>query len=294
MNAIGIECGADGSGVSSRCVIERNPLVHASIAGFPTTATGVRCEQDGCARIVQNEISGTQGATIVGLYLETAMAYVARNRISGGCGTVSATGIVAANSRARLENNLVFGGGPCSASMLPAGPRFVGLAASATDATYAIDVHGNDFDPVQAIAPGVACASRGIELTGHPGVDVALLAGNIVLAGRCSAAYPIFEVDANSDPIALTYNDLVAASGGAVYRDEGTTDVASAALVDALGDTVLVGDLDGAPSFALYPADLHLGGGSICIDADLAPAAPVVDFDGRARTAPADIGAYEH
>ncbi len=294
LTAIAIQCGADGSGISSRCVIEGNPLVHASIAGFPTTATGVSCESDACARIVQNEISGTQGATLVGLRLGTSSTLVARNRISGGCGTVSATGIVAVNSRARIENNVVLGGAPCASGGNPSGPRYVALAASATDATYAVDVHGNDFDPIAQFAAGTTCISRGVELTGRPGVDVAVLRGNILLAGACSLSYPLFEVDADSDPIALEHNDLFPASGRPVYRDEGSADVMSAALVDALGDTVLGGNLDGAPGFASYPADLHLAGGAMCIDADLTSGAPTDDYEGRPRTGTPDIGAYEH
>ena len=294
MTAIGIQCGADRSGFSSRCVIEGNPVVHAAVSGFPVTATGVSCEADACARIERNDISGTQGATLVGLRLATGTALVARNRISGGCGSVSAIGIVAVNSRARLENNVVLGAGPCLAGSNPSALRFIGLSASATDATYALDAHGNDFDPGSLLLASATCVSRGVELTGHPGVDVGALRGNIMLAGACSLAYPIYEVDADSDPIALEYNDLVAASGGAAYRDEGMNDIATAAGVDALGDTVLVGDVSVPPGFMAYPGNLHLMPGSMCIDLDMSSGAPTDDFDGRARSGLPDLGAFEH
>jgi hypothetical protein len=292
MNAIAIECGAAGS-VSSRCVIEGNPMIRAATAGFPITATGISCEADACARIVRNDVSGSQGGVVVGLALGTGMTFIARNRIVGGCGTVSATGIVAVDSRARLENNVVIGGATCLAGGATTGPRYAALSASGSDATYAIDVHGNDFDPVANVNAGTACTSHGIELTGRPGVHVALLRGNIVLAGACATAYPLFETSVDADPIALEHNDLVPASGRPVYRDENTTDLATAVLVDALGDTVIGGTLDQAPSFASYPADLHLNGGSVCRDADLSAGAPSDDYDGHMRTAP-DIGAFEH
>jgi hypothetical protein len=293
MLAMGIECG-QASGISSRCVVEGNPLVRASMGGFPMAATGIACEADACARIVRNDVSGNQGNVLVGLALGTSMAFVARNHIAGGCSTGSAIGVASVDGRARLENNWIVGGTPCSAGMLPSGSRFVAFSAIANDATYAIDVHGNDFDPLAATVSGGTCASRGIELTGRAGVPVAQLRGNIVLAGACASAYPIYETSVDSDPISLEHCDLVpAGSGRPVYRDEGTTDVATAALVDALGDTLIGGTLDVAPGFASYPVDLHINGGSVCRDADLSPGAPGDDYDGRTRTAP-DIGAFEH
>ena len=293
--ATGILCGAVPGGISSGCVIEGNLLIHATISGNQIVATGVSCAQDGCARIERNEISGTQGGTLVGLSLGTAPAFVARNHISGGCASVSATGVVAVNSRARFEDNVVVGAGICAtAGSIARAGRFVGLAASSTDATYAIDVHGNDFDPGAGmiVVSGGSCMSRGIELTGHAGVDVGVLRGNIVLAGVCGSAYPIYEVDTTSDPIALEHNDLVARSGLAVYRDEGTTDIATAPLVNALGDTLITANIDTPAGFLMYPADLHLAPASMCIDQDTSAGAPSVDFDGRLRSAP-DIGAYE-
>jgi hypothetical protein len=145
-----------------------------------------------------------------------------------------------------------------------------------------------------ATAGGSTCASRGIELTGRAAVDVGVLRGDIVLAGNCATAYPIIELDATSDPIALEHCDLVGRGGGAVYYDEGTTAIATAAMVNALGDTLITANVDTPPGFASYPIDLHLAAGSMCIDQDTSAGAPIDDFDGRTRTPPADIGAYEH
>jgi hypothetical protein len=243
-----------------------------------------------------NEISGVQGVTLVGISLATAPVFVARNHVSGGCASGSAVGIAALDSRARLENNVVLGGAPCaSTTVTPTAARYVGLAAAATDVTHVIDVHGNDFDPGgMVLAGGTSCESLGIELSGRTGVRVGVLRGDVVLAGNCSGAYPIAEIDANSDPIALEHCDLFPRTGSPVYRDEGTTDIATAALVNALGDTLITMNIDTPPGFMSYPADLHLAAGSMCIDQDTSVGAPIDDFDGRMRTPPADIGAFEH
>jgi hypothetical protein len=51
-NSTAILCGGGPGGVSSRCVIEGNTAIHAAIVGNPVVATGIACQQDGCARIV--------------------------------------------------------------------------------------------------------------------------------------------------------------------------------------------------------------------------------------------------
>lgn len=288
--AYGVYCGVDGAGAASRCVIDGNPEIRASVGGFPMAATGVRCDGDACARITGNTITAYQGVDLIGLRLETTDAIVDRNYITGGCATGTAIGVLATGSRARLSNDLIRAGARCASGTGASARRYVALLVEGASTASWLDVRSCDLDPLSS---GTTCESRGIEIRGA-GPPAGVFRGDVVLAGTCGSSYPLLEVDAASDPIAIQSCDLVPATGRPVYRDEGTTDLTSAAAVDALGDTVASGNLDVAPGFVSYPGDLHLGAGSPLIDADLASGAPAVDLDGRPRTGVPDIGAYEH
>ena len=52
------------------------------------------------------------------------------------------------------------------------------------------------------------------------------------------------------------------------------------------------GNISDDPRFVAYPTDLHLAGGSQCVNAGSSTDAPMSDFDGKTRSAP-DIGAFE-
>lgn len=291
---VAILCGPSPTGAgSSRCVIESNPSIRSTVFGFPMSSTGVRCEGDACARIVRNDISALQGQTILGLFLGTTNAFVSRNRISGGCATVSATGIATLDSRARVENNIILGGLPCTGGTAATAMRYVGLTAGGTSARSVLDLHSNTIDPGGVTTLG-SCTSRGLELAGTAGSGLVSVRGNIALAGICALGYPVFEVSATADPLTLESNDLVAGRLAAVYRDEGTTDVATAALVNGFLDTTSSGNLDSAAGFVAYPTNLDLAAGSMCIDADVTAGAPAIDYDGHARIGVPDIGAFEN
>jgi hypothetical protein len=53
------------------------------------------------------------------------------------------------------------------------------------------------------------------------------------------------------------------------------------------------GNISADPLF-VSASDLHLGTGSMCIDAGTATGAPARDYTGKLRDAKPDIGAYEH
>jgi hypothetical protein len=215
------------------------------------------------------------------------------NRIEGGCGSRTITGVWLAGSSARLQNNRVFGG-QCPEAEAAV---FCGLHLVASGAGNGPDVHSNDIDPLGLAAD---CQSIGVLVepaAGAGSTTTGVLRNNIISAGVCSRRFAISEA-AGASLKSLQNNDLYGPTGEpsaaslVLYR-HGNQDAATAAQVNAVA--LASGNISADPRYVSYPNDLHLTEQSPCIDQGGSDGAPASDADGHARPAGAgyDVGAYE-
>ncbi|MFO0615154.1 MAG: hypothetical protein U0414_21360 [Polyangiaceae bacterium] len=297
-NPNAVHCGALNN-VASQCVVLGNKSIEGSHFGFPPTATGVRCDGDGCARIAYNKITGRGGLNAsYGVWLENTTAVVDSNTITGGCSPV-AIGVHADNAAARVVNNLIFGftGGDCTGMALPAVTASKGAEILVSSGLNEIDVHSNDIDG--GGTPNGTCTSTGIQLGASavpPISGVGVFRNNIVRGGACAAARFVFaEADTSADPRIFENNDLdTFQNPTALYVNENATNFTSAATVNMLADMTVSGVFSIDPSFANYPVDTHLLAGSMCIGAGTSAGAPAIDFEGTVRDpAKPDVGRDE-
>ncbi len=289
----GIFCGADASGISSRCAILGNAQVEGSAFGFPRSSAAVRCVDGACTRVERNFLDGVQGVASYGLILDGSGAFVDANLIRGGCGNSGSTGVLADDAFARLQNNAIFGGEDCNVAPV-LNPRFYGLDIKLRAGGNELDVHSNVIDP---IGRSTLCESVAVNLEASGGGGKTILRNNVLMAGRCQgAAVAVREGDQSADPRIVEHNlfDTDLYSPSALYLDEGTAALMSAAEIDALTDMTSGGNLEGDPDFVNHPQDLHLRSRSICIDAGTATGAPATDFEGDPRDAMPDIGRDEY
>ena len=288
---IGVYCGANLT-ASSECVILGNQLIQGSIFGFPPFAMGVRCDDDGCMRIANNTIDGHGGVNAYGVFLGATGPFIDDNDIIGGCGASSTTGLRAEGAYARIQNNRITSG-QCGVDAIS---TFIGLDVYLDDTNNELDVHSNTID---GRGDAVSCASVGLRLGSSnttPTTSSGVYRNNIILAGRCNAsAYNIAETDASADPRLLEHNNLdPRATPTALYRDEGTTNVATVASVNALSDISAKNNLSVDSEFVSYNTDLHITSQSMCIAAGTPAGAPALDMDGDVRDmSTPDIGADE-
>jgi hypothetical protein len=296
-NPNGVHCGPNAQAVPSQCAVLGNQLIEGSEFGFPPIATGVRCDGGSCVRVAGNVITGRGGGVSYGVWLEATGAVVDDNDIAGGCSPI-ATGVRAVNAWSRLQNNRIFGITPSNCTGgLALFQASVGLHASLAAGQNELDVHSNDIDG--AGFPNMGCTSRGIELdagsvppTGGSGV----YRNNIVRAGVCGGGREnVRESIASADPRIFEHNDLDPfAMPGALYVDEATTAITTAAGVDALMDMTVSGTLSVDAQYVNYPSDLHLTAASMCIGKGTPAGAPAFDMDGQPRDpVTPDIGADE-
>jgi len=285
----GIWCGADPSGIS-KCGLFGN-IVTGSSLGSPPESAGVRCTDGGCNALRANLVSGGDALDTWGLSLDEAGPLVSGNRIEGGCGTVSAGGIRADNAYGRLENNAILAGS-CGQS-----PDSWGMKVTVADGIHLLDVHSNFIDGQNA--PGT-CDSTGVELVADPQNTPTLPEGiwrnNIIAGGDCSDQRHVFSESAVSvDPEIFENNNLSSEDNpDALYVDADTVALTTEGEVNALADITVGGNISDDPDVVSYPTDLHLNGGSPCIDAGTASGAPLVDSDGDVRDlATPDIGPDE-
>ena len=106
-------------------------------------------------------------------------------------------------------------------------------------------------------------------------------------------AYRAVEVSPMIDPRVFENNDLDPRNTPtAVYRDEATSNLTDATMVNALTDMTVSGNLFVDPMFAA-PGDYHLMFASMCANAGTTTGAPALDMDDDVRDATPDIGADE-
>jgi hypothetical protein len=305
-NAIGVYCGINGTGTASRCAILDNAYIGGSSAGFPPSATGVRCDDGGCLRIERNHINGRGGDDSWGLWLGVTGTFVDRNWIAGGCSSNSATGIYSAGSFARIQNNFVHGydGAVCTGNPLQLGAvhTSIGIDVVAFPSSNELDVNGNTFEAHPATNSAAGCSAIGLRLEAMMGTTPmahGVYRNDIFHATGCTAAaaggnFVVREEGASTDPRIFTYDDLDPSGSAVLYYDEGTTALSSAAMVNALTDAIFGNVLAADPMFVTYPTDLHIQAASMCDNAGTPTGTAGYDYDGDVRsTTTPDIGADE-
>jgi hypothetical protein len=287
ISAIGVFCGG-----GSRCALFGNNSIQGSSGGVPPTAVGLRCEDDSCARIDKNVISGHYGMSTTGASIGATDAVFDSNVIDGGCGTVSAVGLSSTDALARLQNNRITGG-ICSNGGTGT-PRFTGVQVKVAASGNEIDVHSNDIDAGGlnvSMCTGIA-VSYNIGATAPP-APVGIWRNNILRAGACGGTrLGLVELNVAADPRLIENNDFDPyQTPAALYIDENTTNLTTVAAINMLPGAMVNLSVD--PQLASYPSDWHIAVASLCGGAGTPTSAPLRDFDGKARANPPAIGAYE-
>jgi hypothetical protein len=265
-----------------------------NVDGQSVSAVGaLRCEGTGCTTVSGNVIVGGNDRDAVAVALVGAAPLLDGNRIEGGCGSRSTTGVWLESASARLQNNRILGGQcPGDSAAVFSGLHLVSGGTSAGP-----DVHSNDIEPLGLSSD---CQSIGVlveRASGAANASAGVLRNNIISAGICNRRFAISE-GAGATLQSLHNNDLYAPAGGTptsslVLYHSGSTDATTAAQVNAIA--LAGGNISSDPQYAAYPNDLHLTAQSPCIDQGTSASAPASDVDGHARPAGVgyDIGAYE-
>ncbi len=291
-DATGVHCGDPGVSTPARCMLFGNVIFgNGNPGSVPTSATGVRCERGSCDRIVGNQITGGQGQRTVGLHVIGGPVFVSRNAIVGGCPRVDSHGAIFDDASGRVENVIFHGGGCVGGTSGGASATYRGAMLIPGSGRGALDLHSSTFF---SGGTGTACIARAIEIAAVPGGvpgAIGYLRNDVLALGTCANGIGFHEASPSSDP-ALVEHCLFDVGGRAAYRDEGTTDLATGALIDALSDGFFSGNVVGPAGF-VSTSDFHLASGSMCIGAGTALGMPPLDLDGAVRdpTRP-DIGAY--
>ena len=291
--ADGVSCETNTSGVASLCAVLGNDKIQGSSAAGPTTSVGVACKGHGCARVASNMVAGNAGNNVIGVWLVNDGTMVEQNAISGGCGTVTSVGILANDSFARVQNNLV-SAGTCALIATPQ-PAYLGMRVVLASGVNEMDIDSNTIDGGGATA--VCSNSTALEYRADAGNSAAMLPkgmirNNILRGGACLTRIDFSESSTNTDPRVFQNNDLVLGAS-TLYLDENTTMRNSAGAVNLLTDILTSGNISADPMFVSFPADQHLMTGSACFGAGTPTAAPATDFDGISRGAAPSIGAYQ-
>jgi len=281
---VGVFCGAAAS-VASHCTIYGNKI-QGSAGTHPASATAILCQQGGCMRIARNVVSGNAGGDVIGISIASSGPLVERNDVSGGCGSGLSYGVLADDTYARLENNVIRGA-TCATGV--ATTEASGVHANVASGMNEIDVDSNTID-----AGGAgACAGSAATLAVRAGTTAptgngqrGVFRSNILGAGACNTRYGFQETDPGTSVRLFDNNDLVPTTNLYYFRNAATLTLS---MVNSMGHT---GNISADPMFTAA-TDLHLMAGSACVNAGSTVDAPKLDYDGKARDAKPDIGAFE-
>jgi len=244
-----------------------------------------------------NVVRGSGNADVAfGVRAASSAADILDNDIDvGRCGSFCIGIEVGGNATTvNILNNIVFGGGGGDNANVGLSLAFEALPSTAPD----ILVENNFLSG----GSGGSGASAGVSLGERPAAPliVGRFRNNVIYSGTSLFRYAVFENDPNIDPELLENNALHleirgATAAGALYFDERSTPLTTAAMVNAMA--MSSGNIDDDCSVVdpTVGGDLHLGAGSICVDAGSSTEAPATDFEGQGRPMGAgiDIGPDE-
>jgi len=295
VSATGVLCGKDaGSGVSSRCTILGNAEISGSAAGALAASTGIRCDDDACALIQDNQlISGKQSTNSTGISLGNTDTLLDANVVEAGCASSIGTGLLSDDSHARVQNNRITGVAGVSCLSTPS--TSVAVEVLVGNDSNEIDLHSNDLFAGGNIFNSCTGIGIAFDLSAQapPGAR-GIVRNNIVRSGDCSQRFDIAELDAAADPRVLQNNDLWKDSTpNVLYRNEAAVNLATIADVNLLSDIVVGANISADPVLAV---DGHIAANSACRNTGTSAGGPLYDFDGdlRPQEAAFDIGADEY
>ena len=160
-----------------------------------------------------------------------------------------------------------------------------------TAASYggALDVNSGTFIGANCLFTGNTAA------TGSVGVNFGTLDLINCSATQNAASGSLAVYNGGTEALTndVFWNDAggeLAASG---QGNAGSTGTATVSHCDVQGGTTGSGNITGDPRFVSPPTDLHLLSASPCIGAGTASGATTTDLDGKTRSSPPSIGAYE-
>jgi hypothetical protein len=300
----GVLCGQDpDTGIPSRCQVVGNAEILGSGFGSPSSSVGVLCEPGACATIRRNlRISGRGGVEIAGVALVgPSSTLVEANRIEGGCPTSSAVGLLASGATARIQNNVLHGGG-CDAGVSTGAVLFAGVMLLSDDTPSEVSLHSNAVTGGgeangQCVSVGLSVAgtSQGAPPSGPRGI----LRNNLLHQGACPYGAVLREEDPIADPRIFENNALVSSSlsGLPLYLDEGQDPLDTAAAVNALVDMTSAGNIvpSSAPGFGSNGFPVIVASSPLR-NAGTAAGAPAIDWQGdpRPQEGAFDIGPDEY
>jgi hypothetical protein len=270
-------------------MILRNLQIRAGTSEDAETATGIRCEDNACLLVQGNAlVDAGRAQRTYGLWLDGSVARVQGNLIQGGCGSVSSTGILAADSGSRIDNNVIFGAACTGAVVQP-----TGVSVLIGSSRKAVDVHSNTIDTAYGKGP---CTGATLTFAARPGTagGVAGAVRNNILSHHVCSGTLVQEQDSRSHARAIESNLFDRALDLPVFLADGKNLLSLSELNKNTVVAIRRGNILGDPKFVSWPADLHLGNGSSAIDKGSNLGAPAIDRDGKKRDDKPDIGAYEH
>jgi hypothetical protein len=298
----GVVCGiSPNSGQVSRCAIVGNQTINGSNWGVPPSSYAILCEDGACSVISQNQlINGRGGVDSVGVYLQGAsIAVVDRNIIQGGCGLTRVTGVIADDSTARIQNNVI--GSALCTDTTASGVDFVGLLVANGGGANEPDVHSNAI--FGGGGPSQPCLSTGLALdlaigSGTPTGPLGIYRNNLIHPGVCGSSHGVWERSVDADPRIFENNAVVNVMGvAALYLDENATILSNQSQINGLTDMIVSGNIDQGCGFAYSSGGpVMLPSNSPCRNAGTPVGAPGWDFygDPRPQESAPEIGPDEY
>jgi hypothetical protein len=269
--AFGIRC----TGSGTRCVIAGNSTINGTIpSGAASRRTaGISVDNGALAIIDHNRnVFGSviSGVTVAnGIYLDSAddNSLVEGNSVETNIGAMYASSIFAANTRARIWNNLVRVDGS------------TGIAIGTYGHARSPSVHSNTVVSAIGATRTYLLATDNDMAAGT--LPAGTFANNVaVCLGSGSATTAFFSSGAR--PAEFTNNDLYGCT--ALYADASGTVLTDIAMINALSTagSTFAGNTAGDPRIT-SAVDPHLTSGSAAVDLGTAAAAPPRDIDGTPR-----------
>jgi hypothetical protein len=296
---VGVSCGAATAtgattAVASRCTIIGNKLVQGAASAQAAKAIAIQCTGGACLRIAGNVVNAGAAGDAIGISLAGSTGLVERNDVTGGCGSGTSLGALADDAPARFENNILRGAACATGATTT---KSSGIRVAVSSSANETELHSNTLDGGGTGTCTGAAATLGLHAANsNPAGGVrGVLRNNILHAGGCNTRYGLWEDDTGTSVRLLENNDFDPTSSGGLGAPTALYFFRAANPMNPVTSTTtgVRSNLSVDPMFTAFPTDLHLGAASMCVNKGTTEGAPTVDFDGTARDAQPDIGAFE-